>query len=124
MIRPPTLKPPAAESSGDVTVFTFSAPAVRDEEDMLGKELRGLADDLDGRHLLLNFANVRGIYSVEIGTLISLHKRLRAAGGRLTLFGLSAAVYEVLDLMRLDGYLDICRAGDVEDAFLAPAPGA
>jgi len=124
MIRSPTLKPPAAESSGDVTVFTFSAPLVRDEEDMLGKELRGHTDDLDGRHLLLNFAHVRGIYSTEIGTLISLHKRLRAAGGRLTLFGLSADVYEVLVTMRLDGYLDICRAGDTEDACLPPPLGA
>jgi anti-sigma B factor antagonist len=97
------------ERSGDVTIFTFSDLMARDEGDMLAKELDGHTDDLAGRHLLLNFAHVRCIYSVEIGTLITLHKRLQAAGGRLTLFGVGAEVREVLVLMRLDRYLEICR---------------
>ena len=116
------LRLPSIEHSGDTTVFTFSDGAVRDEEDMLAKELRGHTEDLTGRHLLLDFAHVRGLYSVEIGTLITLHKRLEAAGGRLTLLGVGPDVYEVLRVMRLHTYLEIRQAGD-EDTLSPPRPG-
>jgi anti-sigma B factor antagonist len=124
MSQAPNLSLPSIEHSGDTTVFTFSDQAVRDEEDMLAKELRGHIEDLTGRHLLLDFAHVRGLYSVEIGTLITLHKRLQAAGGRLTLFGVGPDLYEVFQVLRLQTYLEIRRAGSDVGPFLPPAPGA
>jgi anti-sigma B factor antagonist len=123
MSRAPNPPLPSIEHSGDTTVFIFSGGAVRDEEDMLAKELRGHTDGLAGRHLLLDLAHVRGIYSIEIGTLITLHKRLQATGGRLTLLGVGPDVYEVLRVMCLHNYLEIHRTGGDEAPFLPPRPG-
>jgi anti-anti-sigma factor len=100
--------PPKVESRGNVTVLTFTAHK-RDLEDMLGSELHGRTDGLGGSHLLLDFANVKSLGSLELGTLVSLHKKLRAAAGRLTLFNVSPEVYEVFEVTRLHTLLTICR---------------
>ena len=60
-------------------------------------------------HLLLDFTNVEYLSSVELGTLITLHKRVKAFGGRLTLFNLNAQVYEVFTVTHLQTVLGICR---------------
>jgi hypothetical protein len=44
-----------------------------------------------------------------LGTLITLHQRLKACGGRLTLFNLNAQVYEVFTMTHLQTLLGICR---------------
>jgi anti-anti-sigma factor len=107
--------PPKVERRGDVTIITM-AGGKRDLDDMVAAELDGRTDGPAGRHLLLDFANVRFISSVELGTLIGLHKKLAACGGRLTLFNVSERVYEVLFVTRLHTLLTICREEPV------PAP--
>jgi anti-sigma B factor antagonist len=101
--------PSKVEQSGNVRVITFTACAVRDVENMLAKELEGHTDGLKEGHLLLDFTNVKYLSSVELGTLIGLHKRMKASGGRLTLFNLSAELYEVFTVTRLQTLLGICR---------------
>jgi anti-sigma B factor antagonist len=108
MSEPPPRLPPKVESGGNVTVLTFTTHK-RDLEDMLGSELHGHTDGLGGSHLLLDFANVKSLGSLELGTLVSLHKKLRAAAGRLTLFNVSPEVYEVFEVTRLHTLLTICR---------------
>jgi anti-anti-sigma factor len=66
--------------------------------------------------LLLDFTNVDCLNSSELGTLITLHKQIRDAGGRLTLFHLSDRVFELFAITRLDTLLGICREG------VAPRP--
>src|SRR6476469_5763258 len=89
------------EHAGNITVFTFTAGEVRDLENTLAQELKGLTEQMSGRHLLLDFCRVERIVSVELGTLIDLHKQMKASGGRLTLFNLSDEVYEVFTTCRL-----------------------
>ncbi len=103
--------PPKVEQSGNVRVVTFTADAVRDVENMLARELESCTDGLAGSHLLLDFTNVERLGSVELGTLIGLHKRMQASGGRLTLFNLNAEVYEIFTASQLQTLLGICREG-------------
>lgn len=109
---------PKVERSGNITIITFVADAIRDVENVIARELEGLTAGTSERHLLLDFSHVGYLNSVELGTLITLHKKARAAGGRLTLFNLSAQVFKLFSLTRLDTFLEICR----EDATDGPHP--
>jgi anti-anti-sigma factor len=113
-MSPPTVHPPPkVEQAGNVRVLTFTADAARDLENMLARELEGRTGGLGGGHLLLDFGNVAYVNSLELGTLVGLHNRMRAAGGRLTLFNLSDQVYEVFTTTRLQALLGICREGNM-----------
>lgn len=99
---------PKIERHGDVTILTF-ASHVRGAGNPITAQLAGRAAALGRGHLLLDFTNVDRINSEELGTLIDLNRTLNAAGGRLTLFNLSAAVYEVFRVTHLHTLLPICR---------------
>ena len=71
--------PPKVEKSGNVKIITFTGDEVRDVENVLAKELKGHMEDLGECHLLLDFTNVEYLSSVELGTLITLHKRVKAS---------------------------------------------
>jgi anti-anti-sigma factor len=109
MGSPTTHLPPKVEQSGNVRVITFSADQVRDVENMFARQLAGRTDGLEESHLLLNFSNVEYLNGAELGTLITLHQRMKACGGRLTLFNLNDRVYEVFTITRLQTFLGICR---------------
>lgn len=75
-----------------------------------------IAHELDGfinretpgeRHVKLDLSHVPYISSMDIGTLISLHKSLKKSGGRLTLHGVSGNTLEVLKVCKLDKFLNI-----------------
>lgn len=100
---------PKMEQRPGVRIITFTDGGIRNMENVLGRELEGLTESLTADHLLLDFTNVKRITSVELGTLIKLHKRLRETGGRLTLFNLNAAVFGVFAVTRLETLIGICR---------------
>jgi anti-anti-sigma factor len=108
------------ERSGDITIITFTHDAIRDVENVLARELEGLTAGAGERHLLLDFTHVEYLNSLELGTLINLHKQAEAHGGRLTLFNLSAHVFELFTVTRLDTLLGICREGAVAGSDLPP----
>jgi anti-anti-sigma factor len=99
---------PKVEQGGNVTILTFTDD-LRDGENAIARELVDFSTELGDHHLLLNFINVKYLNSVELGTLINLHKRVRSAGGRLTLFNLNAQVFQLFTTTRLDTLLTICR---------------
>lgn len=108
----PTKAPPdmpGVEQDGTVRIIRFTSGRPRVVEDVLAAELEGRTDGLSGCHLLLDFTCVERINSLELGTLIGLHKRVTASGGRLTLFNLSPQVFSVFAVTRLDTFLHICR---------------
>ena len=117
-MRPRTpLTLPKVQRSGNITIITFVPDAIRDVENVIARELSGLTDGPGGRHLLLDFTNVEYLNSMELGTLVTLHKQVKATGGRLTLFNLSALVSELFAVTHLDTILGICR----EDAVTGSA---
>jgi carbon storage regulator CsrA len=99
---------PKTEHTATVKIITFTAGQVR-LENVIASELEGLTDDLGECHLLLDFTNVEYVTSVELGTLISLHKKMKASGGRLTLFNLNLQVFEVFLATHLEALIGICR---------------
>ncbi len=104
---------PKVERSGNITIITFIPNAIRDVENVIARELEGLTSGVGERHLLLDFTNVDSLNSMELGTLITLHKQVRDAGGRLTLFNLNTNVFELFTITQLDSRLGICREGVV-----------
>ena len=61
--------------------------------------------------LVLSTPTVESVSSVGLGKLIGLHKRVRAAGGLLTLCNVTPFVHEVLEVTRLTTLLDVLRRG-------------
>jgi CheY-like chemotaxis protein/anti-anti-sigma regulatory factor len=100
---------PKVERTGNVTIITLTGSQIRNIGNQIAADLEDRTEDLGECHLLLDFSNVERITSEELGTLISLHKRVRASGGRLTLFNLNAQIYEVFTTMHLHTLLAIGR---------------
>lgn len=76
-------------------------------ENSLATELEAANAELRGDNLVLDFTNVRTVNSLELGTLIDLHKRLKARGACLTLIRLDADVRDIFAVTRLDSFLTI-----------------
>jgi anti-anti-sigma factor len=99
---------PKVEQAGNVRVITFTGSRPLGRGDVLSTELEGRTDGLEGAHLLLDFTNVEHVNSAELGALIGLNKQMTQSGGRLTLFNLTAEVYEVFTVTRLHTLFAIC----------------
>jgi anti-anti-sigma factor len=100
---------PKMERGGDVCVITLTGTSRAGFENLIARELDGRLDALGGCHLLLDFNNIECLNSAELGTLISLHKRMKNSGGRLTLFDFKASVYEIIIVTHLQTLLNVCR---------------
>ena len=59
------------------------------------------------RPIGLGFSEASYIDSAAIGWLLSLHKKMDEAGGKLVLHSMSPSVQRVLTMMRLDSVLNI-----------------
>jgi anti-anti-sigma factor len=102
---------PKVENVDGTTVITLTDGRWRGEENYLARELAGLTDGLGPRHLVLELGNVPYLNSIELGALVTLHKRRNAAGGRLTLAGVNPLIYKALEVTRLRQVLDVRREG-------------
>ncbi len=109
MSQPRDGRRPRAERCGRVTILTLSAASLPGAA--LAGDLKGAGPGPRGGHLLLDFSRVRRVTGAGLGALVALHKRMAAAGGRLTLFNLADEVYEVFALTGLHSLLSICREG-------------
>jgi anti-sigma B factor antagonist len=97
------------EQIGDVTVVNFVDRKILDEPtiQVIGDQLFSLVDEEGWRKLLLNFGNVEYLSSAALGKLITLHKKLQAAGGRLILCNIDPQIYEVFEITKLDKIFNI-----------------
>lgn len=97
------------EQIGDVTVVNFVDRKILDEQNIqiIGDQLFGLVDNDGLRKLLLNFGNVDYLSSAALGKLITLNKKLQAAGGRLVLCNIDPQILEVFEITKLDKFFNI-----------------
>lgn len=97
------------EPIGDVTVVNFVDRKILDEQNIqvIGDQLFSLVDQEGLRKLLLNFSNVEYLSSAALGKLITLNKKLQAAGGRLILCNIDPQIYEVFEITKLDKFFNI-----------------
>ena len=92
------------EDIGDVTVVNFVDRKILDEQNIqiIGEQLFSLVDEEGLRKLLLNFGNVEYLSSAALGKLITLNKKLQAAGGRLVLCNIDPQIKEVFEITKLN----------------------
>jgi anti-anti-sigma factor len=110
------------EAAGTRGVVCFAGPKVCLDEatvECVQHQLLDLAETPGPSELILDFDNVQFISSLALGTLITMHKRLAAAGRLLTLCNLRPAVREVLAITCLDKFLNVRPVGwNVEAALV------
>jgi anti-sigma B factor antagonist len=80
-------------------------------EEAVADKLSELAGRLAGRTLLVSLAEVPLLTSGLLGKLVSLHRRVRAAGGKFALCDLSPRARELLARTRLDRLFDVRSPG-------------
>lgn len=68
--------------------------------------------DSGAKKVVVDLAALTLIDSSGVGVLISLFKRVRAAGGQVCFAGVKAQPKEVFRLLRLDRSLDLCATVD------------
>jgi anti-sigma B factor antagonist len=92
------------ETIGDITVASFTDRKILDEQNIqiIGEQLVSLVDELGLKKLLLNFRNVEYLSSAALGKLITLNKKVQAAGGKLVLCGVDPKIREVFVITKLD----------------------
>lgn len=107
----PRRVPIEVETTGDMTVVRFALHTSLDEQNAqtIGDQLISLAEQIGGRKLLLEFGNVEYITSTALGKLITLSKKLTAAGGQLVLAHLNPRIAEVFEITRLNQLFTIVR---------------
>ena len=100
-----------AEQLGDVTLVKLTANTILDEDmvQTIGQQLLRLAEERERPQLVLDFTNVERLTSTLLGKLILLHKKVAAANGRLVLYGLSADINNLFDILRLNRLFNICK---------------
>jgi anti-sigma B factor antagonist len=94
----------SVEDVGEVTVVNFTDRKILDEQNiqLIGEQLFSLVDEAGRRKILLNFANVEYLSSAALGKLITLNKKVQAAGGRLILCNIDPQIYEVFEITKLN----------------------
>jgi anti-anti-sigma factor len=97
-----------------VDIIAFTAGKMGDEENFIARELAGLTVGLSHRHLFLDFSNVGYINSIELATLVRLHKTMKADGGRLTLVNVNPHIGEVLERTKLNKLFEVRKEGPLE----------
>jgi anti-anti-sigma factor len=98
------------EDVGAVTVVRFTIRTIRADEDICNifAEINRLVDEGTRTQLLLDFGAVRDFASLTVARLLALHKKLQPPQGRLVLCNLTPVVAEILKIMNLDRYFQIC----------------
>ncbi len=94
---------------GDVTVVRLTDRKVVDETNIqeLGRELFALVEEENRKNLVLNFAAVGFLSSSALGKLITLEKKVKAAGGKLRLSNIRPEIYEVFAITKLNKLFEI-----------------
>jgi anti-sigma B factor antagonist len=104
---------------GDVTVVRFRDRKIIEDINIqeLGQELFQLVEEERREKLLLNFLSVDFLSSAALGKLITLDKKMKAAGGTLKLSNIRPEIYEVFTITKLNRLFDIKE--DEADALAA-----
>jgi anti-sigma B factor antagonist len=101
----------------DVTVARLTDRKVLEEDNIqaLGEQIINLLDRARGPKLVLNFRNVEFMSSATLGMLVTVLKKVRAAGGKLVLCSIDQQILEVFAITKLDKQFVI--RGDEEEAL-------
>jgi len=98
-----------ASKVGNVSVVRFVDRKILDAANIedLGVELFALVEEEQRKNLVLNFAEVEFLSSAALNKLIILDKKVKAAGGQISLCELRPEIYEVFVITKLTQLFDI-----------------
>lgn len=107
------------EVDGDVTIIGLDGGLDSTNTAQLNESVEKLVVAGLSR-LILDCQKLTYISSAGIGTLMSLHRRMKSRGGRVKIAGASGPVFDVLELMKLGTILEFYP--DVDQARLSFRP--
>ena len=112
---PPAASPSAysyltVERRGLVSVVSFNGRAILEENAIraIGDEIVRMAEKFGSKQLILDFSDVRNLSSYMLATLVSVHKKLAAIGGRMVLCGIDSELMKIIELTSLHKLFKIC----------------
>lgn len=105
------------EEVNGVTVARFLEKKILDEAniDALGRELFALVDEDGRKKIVLDFSLVEYLSSAALGKLITLHKKVTTARGKLALCNIQRDIMDVFKITQLNKVLTLCS--DLDDAL-------
>jgi anti-sigma B factor antagonist len=94
---------------GDVTVIRFRDHKIVEDINIqeLAQEMFQLVEKDRREKILLNFTTVEFLSSAALGKLITMDKKVKAAGGTLKLSNIKPEIYEVFAITKLNRLFDI-----------------
>jgi anti-sigma B factor antagonist len=96
--------------TGDMAVAVIIPSKLDDSNaEPISQQLSALAEVSEQKNLDVDLGNVRYLDGGAMGKIVGLHRKVRAAGGRLRLLNVEGPVYEVFQVTKLDTILDIQR---------------
>jgi anti-sigma B factor antagonist len=103
MSSPPHRPRFEVENRKDVSVVCFTDRKILVEQSIqaIGEQLLDVVNQ-GRKKLLLNFRNVEYMSSAVLGMLVTLHKKVQAAGGKLVLCCIDPQIREVFQITKLD----------------------
>jgi anti-anti-sigma factor len=99
------------EQVGHVAVVKFTCRDLLSEEmiQSVGQQLYDVAEWAEIPHIVLNFSLVRRFSSMLLAKLLVMHNKVKAAGGKIALCGISPDFAKVLKITQLDRRFRIYR---------------
>ena len=88
--------------SGLVVGEVLTEQVTERESKLLLDEIAQATDESGSARLVLDMKHVGVLASAGIGLLVQVHKRLKASGGALAVYGLSEDISQLLKLTRMD----------------------
>ncbi len=97
-----------------ITQVEFVDRNILDEANIqrIGEEISEIIDSDAEPKLLISFSNVDHLSSAALGTLITIHNRLKQKGGQLRLANIDPQIYEVFMITKLNKLFDIHETRD------------
>jgi anti-sigma B factor antagonist len=97
------------EEVNGVTIARFTDKKILDESNIqiIGNQLFSLVDEDHRQKIILDFTNVEYLSSAALGKLITMDKKVKAAGGKLRLCSIRSDIKEVFKITRLDKLFQI-----------------
>jgi anti-anti-sigma factor len=91
-------------------VLTFTRPDIWQDDEVrrAGDEMFRLAESPGHRRFVLHLGQVHCLSSAMLGKLIAFDRKVKQAGGELTLCSLASDLSATFDRMRLDRVFRIC----------------
>jgi anti-sigma B factor antagonist len=105
------------EEINGVTIVRLLEKKILDEANIeaLGQELFALVDKDDRKKLILDFTLVEYLSSAALGKLITMHKKVTTAKGKLALCSIQKDIMDVFKITQLNKVLTLCS--DLDDAL-------